>query len=196
MAEPLVARSPFVDLAAVAAGPGVFVSDRDGIGLATVLVRKGQMDALAAPMRTHWGLDMPRGLRRTSANGVAFCGLGPEGWLATSNAGDGFLNTLRRALGNNASVVDQSGGYAVLRLTGPKVREMLAKGVPLDLHPHAFKVNDIAVTVVSHIGAILWRLEDGAHDAPAFEVAVFRSLAGSFWHWLAESSAEFGLTIA
>ena len=170
------------------------MSDRDGVGFATVLVRKGQMEALAAAVRAHYGLELPRGPWRASANGVALCATGPEAWLAVSDVGDDFAANLKRALGGSASVVDQSGGYAVLRLTGSKVRDTLAKGVPLDLHPRAFKVGDVAVTVVSHIGAIIWRREDGADGAAVFEIAVFRSIAGSFWHWLAESSAEFGLT--
>jgi sarcosine oxidase gamma subunit len=53
----------------------------------------------------------------------------------------------------------------------------------------------VASTVASHIGITLWRLDDAADATPVFEVAVFRSLAGSFWHALAQSAAEFGLSV-
>jgi sarcosine oxidase subunit gamma len=127
---------------------------------------------------------------------VALAGTGPGAWLVTSESGgNAFAVSLRDLLDGVAAVIDQSDGYASLRLSGPKVRETLAKGVPLDLHARAFQVGDVAVTVVSHIGATLWRLDDGPDGSPVFEVVVFRSLAESFWHWLSESSAEFGMTV-
>jgi sarcosine oxidase subunit gamma len=46
------------------------------------------------------------------------------------------------------------------------------------------------VTVIAHIGAIVWQ---GGENR--FAIAVFRSYAGSFWHWLAASAAEFGLEV-
>jgi sarcosine oxidase gamma subunit len=49
----------------------------------------------------------------------------------------------------------------------------------------------VASTLASHVGATLWRLED-IDDLPVFEIAVFRSLAGSFWQTLTASAAEFG----
>ncbi len=45
------------------------------------------------------------------------------------------------------------------------------------------------------MGVTLWRLEDAADGWPVFEFAVFRSLAGSFWHALSHSAAEFGLSV-
>ena len=91
-----------------------------------------------------------------------------------------------------AAVTDQSDGYAVLRLTGPRLRDTLAKLIPIDVHPRAFKIGDVAATVAFHVGATFWRLDDGPDGAPVIEVAVFRSLAGSFWHALSDSAAEFG----
>ncbi len=45
------------------------------------------------------------------------------------------------------------------------------------------------------MGVTLWRLEDHSDGTPVFEIVVFRSLAGSFWHALSESAAEFGLVM-
>jgi sarcosine oxidase subunit gamma len=86
-------------------------------------------------------------------------------------------------------VSDQSDGYAVLRLGGRDVRSMLAKGIAVDLHPRVFRTGDAAVTQIAHMGVMLWQLD----DRPTYEIAVFRSLAGSFWHWMAASAEEFGL---
>jgi methylglutamate dehydrogenase subunit D len=195
--EGMIARAPFVDAHAVSgSGRGVIACDRDGLGLATVIVRHRQLEALAHRIRERYGIELPRGNVRKEARGVAFAGLGPETWLATSEkGGNEFSASLREEIGALASISDQSDGYAVLRLTGGKVRDTLAKLIPLDVHPRAFKPGDVASTVASHIGITLWRLDDAVDATPAFEIAVFRSLAGSFWHALAQSAAEFGLSV-
>lgn len=195
MAEGLVSVSAFSGFNASGVG-GVIVSDREGLGIATVLVRKGRDDALAARVREKFGITLPRGLQRAANGAVAFAGTGPELWLATAeNGGNAFATSLRTELRDDAAIVDQSDGYAVLRVTGRNVRDALAKGVPIDLHPRAFRVGDVAATLVAHIGVVLWRLGDDKRAA-VFEIAVFRSLAGGLRHWLSESGAEFGLTIA
>ncbi len=201
MAEPgtdllLAPRSAFAGLAkAVGSGNGVVASDRDGLGLATVLARRGKGAALAERVQARFGLVLPRGPQRAANDAAAFAGIGPDAWLATGASGDGFAASLRDALGDLAAISDQSGGSAVLRLSGKRVRDALAKGVAIDLHPRAFVPGDVAVTAAAHIGLTLWRLPDDAEGA-VFEVAVARSLAGSFWHWLAASAAEFGLAVA
>lgn len=191
----LSARAPFDKLAFPSApGRGVIVTDRDGLGLATVLVRKGQLTLLSQRIRQRFGIALPRGPQRVASGAIAFAATGPEGWLATCEEGENsFAESLKEAVGDAASIADQSSGYALLRLSGPHVRETLAKILPLDLHERAFQTGNVASTITSHIGATLWRLEDAADGSPVFEVAVFRSLAGSFWHALATSAAEFGL---
>lgn len=193
----LIPRAPFTGLPfASAPGRGVIAIDRDGVGLASVLVRKGRIAALSQRACECFGIELPRGPHRAGADGVAFAGTGPEAWLVTSEqGGNAFAASLRETLGDLASVSDQSDGYAVLRLTGPKLRDTLAKIIPIDLHPRAFKPGDVASTLASHVGAMLWRLEDDAEGSPVFEVAVFRSFAGSFWHALSASAAEFGLAM-
>jgi sarcosine oxidase subunit gamma len=190
----LTPRAPVTDLAFSSAPyRGVLVADRDGLGIATVLVRKAQLGALTQRVRERFGIELPRGPHRIAADDVAFAGIGPEVWLATSEErGDAFALSLKEAVGDAASVADQSSGYAILRLTGPKLRETLAKVLPLDLHPRSFAPGDVASTTASHVGATLWRLQDAVDGSPVFEIAVFRSLAGSFWHILASSAAEFG----
>ena len=193
----LIPRAPFSGCAhGIGAGGGVIATDRDGLGLATVAVRKSQSPALTQRVNERFGLLLPAGPRRAAAAGVAFAGTGPGVWLATQEkGGNEFAAALEEEIGAMAAVTDQSDGYAVLRLAGPKVRDALAKIIPLDVHPAVFRPGDVASTTASHMGITLWRLEDAAEGSPVFEVAVFRSLAGSFWHALSLSAAEFGLSV-
>ena len=87
---------------------------------------------------------------------------------------------------------DQSDGRALMRLSGSRVRDLLAKGCPIDLHPRAFKGGDVALTTISHIGVHLWQVD----DAPTYDLALMRSMAESFWSWLDASAAEFGYSVA
>ncbi len=102
----------------------------------------------------------------------------------------GWPEQLARELEGLASVMDQSDGYAGVRVDGPAAVDVLAKGVFIDLHDKAFPVGSAAGVSVAHIGVILWR-----RDAAAYEMLCFRSYAASFWHWLEESAAEFGMTV-
>ena len=199
MTDPtLTPAAPFESQPGVTAtGRGVVAIDRDGLGLATVLVRKGRAAALSQRARDLFDIELPKRPRHVTAGDVAFAGTGPEAWLAIrERGGNSFASFLRDSFGDVASVSDQSDGYAVLRLTGPKLRDTLAKLIPIDVHPRAFTQGDVASTVASHIGVTLWRLEDGRDGLPVFEIAVFRSLAATFWHALSEAAAEFGFVVA
>jgi sarcosine oxidase subunit gamma len=180
--------------------------DRDKLALARVAARKGRLVALAARVRERFGVELPQRPRRVEAAGLAFVGVGVDTWLAVSevrlaeagaplapnNNLNGFAAALREVVDDAATVSDQIGSYAVLRLTGPRVRDALAKFVPLDLHARVFDPGSAASTLAAHIPVMLWRLEDGADGLPVFEVAAPRSYAGSFWHVVDESAAEFG----
>jgi sarcosine oxidase subunit gamma len=88
-----------------------------------------------------------------------------------------------------ASVSDQSSGYAVLRVTGPTARHLLSRGAFIDFHPSVFGPGSAAVTTIAHIGVVLWQLD----DAPTYDVALFRSYAESFWHWIETTCAAVGI---
>jgi heterotetrameric sarcosine oxidase gamma subunit len=124
-----VPRSAIADIApSPTTGNGVIVSDRDGLGLATALARKARAAALAERIRDRFGIDLPKGPHRAVVRDTAFAGTGPAAWLAMrEQGGNAFAASLKETIGDLASVTDQSDGYAVLRLGGPKLRETLAK---------------------------------------------------------------------
>jgi len=174
--------------------PGVTIEELTGLGIANVLLRRGQREALAARWREEFHLELPRGPKLAAAGDLSILGTGPESWLAIQvNGGNAFAATLRSRLAGTASIIDQSDAYGVLRLTGPHVRATLEKLVPIDVHERTFPVGTVAGTVAAHVTALLWRLPDSAQGEPTFDIAVPRSLAASFWHALIASAAEFGV---
>lgn len=172
---------------------GVWVCERSP-QMATVMAYKGRWSDVAARLRAKYGLLLPDGPRRTAHGTAAMIGLGPRTWLFQREAGPPLEPELADVFGDSAAVTDQSDGYAVLRLAGPRVGSVLEKGVSLDLHDSAFVPGCAASTGCARLSVILWRLDNDQGHA-VFEIAVFRSLARSLWHFIEESAAEFGLVV-
>lgn len=181
---------------AAGSGRGVIATERDGLGVARIAARSGQAAKVSELLRAQFGIEPPNGPRRASRGDVAIGGIAPGAWLATrEGAGNAFAESLGSVLGDCASIADQSDAYAILRLTGPKVRETLATLIPIDMHPRDFKVNDVAQSVCGYMNVTLWRLEDTVQCDPAFEVWVGRSLAVSLHRAISHSAAGFGFML-
>ncbi len=195
----LRARAPLEGLiqpgrfGAAAPKPGLVIEEGTDLALATVMVRRGAEADLRRVVTAAYGLDLPEAPRAAAKDGVSFAGTGVGQWLAAAegSAAADFVSRLRGHLKGLASIADQSDGRVVLRLSGERVREALAKGIPVDLHPRGFRTGDVASTVVAHIGVQIQQLD----DRPTFQLMAFRSFSGSLWSWLTKSADEFGYEI-
>jgi heterotetrameric sarcosine oxidase gamma subunit len=172
---------------AAAGTPDLRLIPRDGFGLATIVAADGQDRALAARLAavSGWRLPEPGKAQITDEQGLVWSA--PGQWLAIAPS-PAALRSLAADLRGLAAVTEQSDSRAVLRIAGPRARDVLSKGVTVDLHPRAFQPGDAAVTSIAHIGAQIWQRD----AAPTYDIAVPRSFAASFWHWLTEAAAEFG----
>jgi heterotetrameric sarcosine oxidase gamma subunit len=170
---------------------GVSITPRSGLVLTSVLVSREGRAALAASIAQAGGT-LPDAGRASRFGDHALLWSGPEAWLLVSRD-RAALAALTRSLGGVSALSDQSDGRAVLRVSGPRARDALAKGCMIDLHPSAFPKDAVASTSIAYVGVQIWRPGD-AEDA--FEIFVPRSMAGSFWSWLSSSAAEFGCDVA
>jgi len=157
-------------------------------------VYKGRRADVSARLEARYGLALPDGPRRVANGALAVIGLGPRAWLFQREAGRPLAAELSEAIGDAAAVTDQSDGYSTLRLIGPRAAALLEKGVSIDLHDGVFLPGSAAVTSCAHLGIMLWRIEN-ENDHPVYEIAVFRSLARSLWHFIEESASEFGFAV-
>ena len=170
-------------------GPaGVTARELPPQGCAHVAARAASLPALLDAMRG-LGVALPERPGWSDGGGFRAVWVGPERWLVFG--GGDMERTLRDRLGALASVSDQSDSRVVLRLSGPRVRDALAKMLPVDLHPRAFHAGDAAVTLAGHIGVAVWQLD----DAPTYDLAVARSYAGSLAEHLIAAAAEYGLLV-
>jgi methylglutamate dehydrogenase subunit D len=175
-------------------GPaGVTLAQQTHVSICQVLARKGAEHELAERVAQAFDVELPRTARYVDSGPVAFVWAGRSQWLALQNTGDAraFEWHLNSSLSGAASVVDQSDGRTIVRVSGPRARAALAKGVLIDLHPSAFHAGDTAITTVAHVGVHFWQVD----AAPTYEFAVFRSFATAFWAWLTDAAAEFGVAV-
>lgn len=171
---------------------GVRVRLRLGVTIASISVRRGATDALARKLASDYEIELPAGPVARGAGDTLLVGTGPGRWLwLDGSATPTNAATLAENLRDLASVADQSNGHALLKLGGSRVRDLLAKGVDIDLHPKQFSVGSVAATGIAHIPILLWQTD----AQPSFEIALPRSYSESFYAWLEESAAEFGLEI-
>lgn len=178
----------------ISGNPGITVTVRDAPGIATLMTGGNNPAALAAAVRTQLGLALPDKPAAISHGQYHIVWNGPGQWLLLSETRDSFREMLT-TLAGVAAISDQSDSRIIFTLSGKHVRDVLAKGVMIDLHPKAFTEGAAALTSIAHMGITLWRGPDGT-DGSIFNIAVPRSMAGSFWSWFTASAAEFGCSVS
>jgi sarcosine oxidase subunit gamma len=115
--------------------------------------------------------------------------LGPDEWLVVGSPGsEGALDAELRSTG--ATVVDVSANRTTLELRGPRARELLEFGCPIDLDPRVFGPGRCAQTLLARANALIWFVADDPE--PVYRLLVRPSFAAYVAAWLAD--AADGLT--
>lgn len=126
-----------------------------------------------------------------AAGDLVMRNMAPGEWLVLSHVErpDSLERRLATLLADIADVVDQSEGRVLLRLSGPNVRRILAKGVAIDLDPSVFAVGQSANLCCGHVAVNFAR--SGENE---FELVVARSFAESLFEDLLIMGREFDLS--
>ncbi len=119
--------------------------------------------------------------------------LGPDEWLVISDLAvpatqEADLRAVVAAFGGAA--VDVSGQRVTLTLRGPRVRDILAKGCPMDLHPRVFRPGCSAQTTLGLAGVVLLARET-FDKTIEFTVLVRQSFANYLADWIIDAAEEF-----
>jgi sarcosine oxidase subunit gamma len=189
VADPIRTTTALTGRAGVAGG-GVAIDERPLLG--KVIVRGDADDAAFRDgVRAAVGADLPTEANTVSAGeGVLICWLGPNEWqVTTAEDGQGAVaGALRdRLAGQHAAVVDVSDYYTTLRVAGPRARDVLVKGTPLDLHPRVFGPGRCAQTRFAQATVLIVQ-----HDeVPSYDVQVRWSMAEYLLDWLEDAALEY-----
>lgn len=198
MAEPTLRRSPLVDLAerlaAVGHATGGAISMREVRFLAQLDLRLDPAGPAAEAVGKELGLALPtEGGTSAHSGDLRVLRLGPDEWLVLGPPGAeaGLAALLRSAAGTEpSSVVDVSAQRTTLLLGGSAIRDLLALGCALDLHPRSFGAGSCAPTTLAHAPVVLVGLEPD-EAGPALWVLVRASFASHLVEWLIDASVEF-----
>jgi sarcosine oxidase subunit gamma len=90
------------------------------------------------------------------------------------------ISELKKKLPGKTSVTDVSDYYTVIRLSGERVRPILASGTPLDLHQTVFRKGQCAQTRFG-TASVMLAVQD---DIPVIDLQVRWSFAEYTWKYL------------
>ena len=164
--------------------PGTTFQERPNLTLVHV-------DCGDAVAESALGFTLPTaGLSKADGNTRALW-MGPGRWLivATDTTYGALADKITSRL-PDAAVNDVSSSRTVLRLSGPKVRDVLAAGCPIDLHPTKWTPGACATTIFGHFTVTL-----DCIDTESFDIYIARGFAMSFYEWLMEAAKEFGVEV-
>ena len=155
-------------------------------------------DVFVSKVRSALGVTVPcKPNTMIEANGYTVCWMGPDQWMVIvcPNSATGTVVKLQGAVtGLHAAVTDVTGGYTLFSLTGRHVRDLLAKGCTLDLHPREFDAGQCAQTNQAKTGILMIPRANDA-GCQAFDLVARRSFADYLAHWVEHSAREYGLHI-
>jgi sarcosine oxidase subunit gamma len=117
--------------------------------------------------------------------------LGPDEWLVVGPPGtqQDLESRIRAATGDEpVSVTDVSAQRTTLLVAGPRARDLLAHGCPLDLHPRVFGAGRCAQTTLARAQIVLVARDE---SRAGFWVLVRSSFAGYLTDWLLDAAAEY-----
>jgi sarcosine oxidase, subunit gamma len=147
-------------------------------------ILQGERPAREAAGRA-FGLALPENAcqARTDAGRAAlWLGPGEQLLLAQASEARRIQADLDLALQGLAhSLVDVSQRQVALLVSGPRARDILASGCPLDLDPGAFPVGMCARTLFARAEVVLWR-----HGAEEYHLEVARSFSDYVLEWMRE----------
>lgn len=168
-------------------GP-VGLTERHGLG---VLSLRGSGASFLSTVGTTLQLSLPvRPNRTTAQSGLLALWLGPDEWMLQTpiERVTAYTAKLRDALAkHHAAVVDVSDRSAVLRLSGPHSRDVLASGCPLDLHSRVFRSGHCARSLYLKAAILIHQVD----NEPTYDIQVQRSVAEYLWNALVQSALEF-----
>lgn len=138
------------------------------------------------------GLALPERLSCEYTDDRCIRWMGPDEWLFSCSLAEVYQLEvdLHSAIDAPHSIVNISGGYTILQLSGPKALDVLRKSTSYDVHISHFPPGKVVNTTFAKSTCTLRCL---ATDH--FELIVRRSYADYIWLWLQNAAREYGLQI-
>jgi len=169
--------------------PGLVVSELAHLGKINL---RGGTDMLPIIRNNTGCATLPASNRVVSVGDRHIVWLGPDEFLLLCEAGTETHLHSQLTLdmdGLHAAVTNVTDSLCALSLRGSAVRQALAKGCALDLHPSKFGTGDCAQSLLAHAAVTLI-----AEGEDRFMIICRTSFAPYVVEWLMDAGLEFGVT--
>ena len=118
--------------------------------------------------------------------------IAPEKFLIVCPLRAKMGEALSKAFKAEQAVVTELGhSRTILRVSGEAAREVLARGLPVDLEPGVFAPGAFAQSGIHGVSVVCHR-----SGRDQFDLIVPRNFAVVIYEWLEETAAQFGYTVA
>lgn len=149
----------------------------------------GSKPVAPAAMAQALGLSWPIGVGPVASGRADVICLSPADWLviAVDPAATPWLPRLESVLvGTTFRATDVSQSHVRIEIGGTEVRDLLAKGCALDLHPPLFPAGTATRTRFAGVAVVVRCTGDST-----FELILTQSYADFLMAWLADAELEF-----
>ncbi|MEM9061157.1 MAG: sarcosine oxidase subunit gamma family protein [Pseudomonadota bacterium] len=166
----------------------------DPTGVYGMITLRGDLasDIFAAAVDEAVGLPVPSTLTVVSDGDARVVWMSPDEVLLFTSYGeaDAAVARIDEQMGaEHHMALNVSDARVVIRLTGDRVGEVLAKGAPCDCSDHGFPIGTARRTHMAGLAVAFWRL-----DTDIWEIVALRSYAGHLLAWL-EQTAQPGAEV-
>jgi len=162
-------------------------------GLQGMITLRGDLssDTLMQAVKTITGANVPEIGKINSGKKGSAAWMSPDELLLLVDhaEADAVVAKLDKALsGTHMLALNVSDARAIFTLTGPAIRDVLAKGTPANLSETAFHIGDIRRSRLGQVAVAFWLSTDNVAS-----VVCFRSVGEHVFNWL-KSAAQKGTT--
>lgn len=157
-----------------------------------LLVLRGDQSrvALSAALKKVALVELPDTLQSTESGDYCARWMSPNEWLVSCPLNEAFEleGKLREAVSEPVAIVNVSGGFSSLELSGPDALNILKKSTGYDVDERHFPPGKVVNTTFAKAQVTLRALPEGA-----YELLVRRSFADYVFLWIQRAGKEYGL---
>lgn len=181
VADKVTGQSPLHHLSSSHKLDGVMLEEVPSLGYLT-LRGDANDDAFRAGVHKALGVELPvQPLTLLQNDALSIQWLSPDEWMVVCQGARcfEFESALHEQLSGHYAVVNVSGGYTMLTLSGDRALDVLYQSTAYDVHPRHFGTGKAVATTLAKATMFLRRPDDGK-----WELIVRRSFADYCWRWL------------
>jgi sarcosine oxidase subunit gamma len=183
VADAINAKAPTTETSSVT------LAEMELTGMLVLRANASQGD-LSAALNKVAGVALPETLKSTEVGTYCARWMAPDEWLLSCPNIETFAieQSLRATVDGHIAIVNNTGGYSVMRLTGEDARNVLKKSTVYDVSLENFPPRKVVNTTLAKAQVTLRALPDDA-----FELIIRRSFADYVWLWLQRAGREYNM---